>query len=117
MKSEVIQAITRTLLTGVIFYGIFYLLFYLTKIWTRKRKVFLPTLLDKHFHMPALVLITFSIVNTTFDNFRPCISESAFGKLAHALEIAWIISFAFLIVRIIKVVRELLLHHYTEGEY
>jgi small-conductance mechanosensitive channel len=95
---------------GLILYQ---LTFVAIKAWTRKKKRFIPELLQTYIYFPGLWTFLFLAVYVAMPFFDTVIPAGLYRFIHHSNLIILIICASFLLVRIITIGREMLLHHYN----
>jgi small-conductance mechanosensitive channel len=104
------------IVSGSIIIG-FYALFFILKKWAGTRKRIIPSLIQKHLHLPGLVLCTLIAGNFVIGRMASHFEDYLiYTYLVHLMDICVITAAGFLIVKGIKLLYELLIHHQSERD-
>jgi len=98
---------------GVVVYQV---IFYCFRVWARRKKRALPGMLDKHIYYPGFVLMLTIAVSVGLVFFEPHFSPKVAGILKQLIHILIIGGVGFLFIRILALLKDLTLHHYSLEE-
>lgn len=107
--SKVINALILTACGLALFYGIFYFI----KKWSKSKTYQLPKLLDKHLHLPGLLLFIIITLNFNLAPFHRYINNIVYGYFLHLNHILLILAIGFLFIRLVTFARDFSLHFYA----
>jgi small-conductance mechanosensitive channel len=114
-----IQAQTWALLLTIMLGGMlaYYLLFFLLKRWSRNKKRFIPFLLEKYLKTPGFLLVVVIALSTDLAIIRYHLPFEYLLAARHALQVLYIITIGFLLMKSLGFVREILLRYHAQRNY
>jgi small-conductance mechanosensitive channel len=112
INSEVTHNVGRVLIVMIIGIIAYIISFYILKGWAKRRKSFIPQLLQENTYYPGLVVIFFITVLAGFPFIRKHLETGLYNTLQHALIIALILASAWLISRSLNFMRGIIIKHY-----
>jgi small-conductance mechanosensitive channel len=96
---------------------IFFLLFYLIKAWAKKRKHYLPELINIHFRLPGLCLMICAIISGSLPAFKSFVKNSVYNFISHAAQILLICSIAYLVLKMVTFLYDWIIKYYLNKAY
>lgn len=103
------------LLTGIaiaLTLGLYQLLYVFIKHRAEKKERILAKLLRDHLYYAGLLLLTALVMTSVFPVFQNKIKNNIYEGIRHFLEILSILTFGFMAIKILSVLKELTYHHY-----
>jgi small-conductance mechanosensitive channel len=116
VTTEIPKEIIITLATLAGSFVIYQLLFFLLSQWTKKKQRFIPTLLKEDIYYPGLFLIICISLWVTLQLAVNHLSREAFTNLRHAIIIASICSWAFIVSRLVSVTGKISLRRFVADD-
>jgi small-conductance mechanosensitive channel len=91
---------------------LYQLLFFILKRWSRKKESFLPALLQQYIYVPGLLAIFMIALNAGLLLTRTYLHDTVYNTIRVTLELSLIAAVAFLAMRALSVLREMLLRRH-----
>mgnify|MGYP000439202273 FL=1 len=108
--------IIAAVIISVIVIAVFYVLLYLLKKWSGTKKRFFPHIVQKHLHIPGIVLCFTIIANVFIERVRMHISPALLATIEKIFQVIVIVAAGFFVIRMVKLLYELLMHYYSGRE-
>jgi small-conductance mechanosensitive channel len=112
INSEITHNVGSALIIMVLGIIAYVISFYVLKAWAKRKKSFIPKLLQENTYYPGLVLIFFITVLVGLPFIKKHLDTGLYNTLQHALIIALIVAIAWLLSRALNLIRGMIVQHY-----
>src|SRR6185437_8987456 len=99
------------ILTAVIVIGLYYLVLFLIRLWAKRTKSFVPTLIDRDIHLPGILLIIAFLLNISVNFFQDFVSARIYSLISHGANILQIIALGYFFIKLVTFFKSVIIQY------